>query len=160
MPQLHPLYFVSCCVAICLKLRNFHFPLSHTCRFKMWKKKPRSLNCLSWWGYFQHLLSIVVLCSLLIIVYNLSRRYESCVPCPPNLPSWPPHSDPRRDFWETKSSLSHLWEPTFVPQAPLQTFPLHRGYWPLCLETEETNVTSSLLIVDHEGLLGLSSSQC
>lgn len=102
VPQWHPLGLVSCCVSLCHRLRISHFPLSPTSTLKnIWR-----LKCL--WD--EAILNLFVYCcqffSPLVIVCNLLQRYEGCVPCPPNLPSWPPPSDPQRDFWETKSSLS------------------------------------------------------
>lgn len=122
-----PLCLISCCATICRRFKEFPFPDVSALHSEAVKKhlEPKLLLRR---GYFEPLLFIVVLCLPLITVCDLLQRYEGYVPCPPNLLSWPTHSDPQRAFWETKSSLSHLWEPFLVPQAPLQTFPLHQGY--------------------------------
>ena len=84
MARLPRLWPVSCCVTVCRWWRNSHFLLSQPCTLRQ-RKKHLLPNMSLRWGYFEPLLSIVVLCLPLIRVCNLLWRYRSCVPCPPNL---------------------------------------------------------------------------
>lgn len=137
---------VMACILLCYSLpmvKEFTFPAVSALHTEA-AKKHLVPNMSLRWGYFEPLLSIVVLLSPPNQSLQSSLEIQKLRP----MSSYPfcldLHTQIPKEISGRRNPAYLICESFFLfHRLPLQTSPLHQGYEPLCLETRETKVTMS-----------------